>query len=73
MLSPFRDGIGLASDHVEPSGRKRMYESPKLVRFGQFRDLTLQGACPGGIVKNLPVFDAAFPLGTNDGCPDVRS
>jgi len=50
-----------------------MYESPKLVRFGQFRDLTLQGACPGGIVKNLPVFDAAFPLGTNDGCPDVRS
>jgi len=52
----------------------RMYESPKLVRFGQFRDLTLQPpTCPGSAIKNVPVFDAAIPLGTNDGCPVARS
>jgi len=52
-----------------------MYESPKLVRFGTFRDLTLQScqlvAPYGG--KDQPTFDALFPTGTNDGCPAVRS
>lgn len=52
-----------------------MYESPKLVRFGMFRDLTLQGcqlvAPYAG--KDQPTHDTLFPLGTNDGCPEVRS
>jgi len=52
-----------------------MYQSPKLVRFGQFRDLTLQAQCSTPGPKNQPVQDAAYPLGsTNDGCqPDPRS
>ena len=49
-----------------------MYEAPKLVRYGQFRDLTLQTySCPG-TQKNLNSFDALFMNGqvvTVDGCP----
>ena len=54
-----------------------MYESPKLVRFGKFRDLTLQAS--GCLTqapwtgKDEPTFDSIFPTGTNDGCPAVRS
>lgn len=50
-----------------------MYEAPKLVRFGQFRDLTLQTS--GCLLvkpytgKDQPTFDNLFPQGTNDGCP----
>jgi len=50
-----------------------MYESPKLVRFGQFRDLTLQGQ--GCLLqkpwtgKNVNTYDSYFPQGNNDGCP----
>lgn len=60
-----------------------MYETPKLVRFGKFRDLTLQGTpsdCTvGGTVpkpwtfKTFPNTDSFVPGGVNDGCPDVRS
>jgi hypothetical protein len=47
-----------------------MYETPKLVRFGKFRDLTLQTSCPtSGPGKNYPSFDPLFPQGQNDGCP----
>ena len=53
-----------------------MYESPKLVRFGQFRELTLQGGCQTQVPytgKNVNTYDSVFPLGTNDGCPAARS
>jgi hypothetical protein len=50
-----------------------MYEAPKLVRYGQFRDLTLQlYSCPGS-QKSTQSFDALFMNGTvvtpSDGCP----
>ena len=50
-----------------------MYEAPKLVRFGKFRDLTLQGqgACEGSAKTQLG-FDLLFMGGTvqtGDGCP----
>ena len=42
-----------------------MYETPKLERFGSFRELTLQGS-----LKVNPPFDPALPGGgTNDGLP----
>ena len=51
-----------------------MYEAPKLVRFGKFRDLTLQVCDPnGGPTKVTNNYDIAFPNGQNDGCPTVRS
>ena len=56
-----------------------MYETPKLVRFGKFRDLTLQAAdCTTGVPKPWvhkvnPSFDAALSSGINDGCPTARS
>ena len=51
-----------------------MYEAPKLVRYGQFRDLTLQVCDPnGGPTKIHPDFDINFPTGIGDGCPAVRS
>lgn len=52
-----------------------MYETPKLVRYGKFRDLTLQDCqvTTPYTGKNQPTFDALFPLGTNDGCPPPRS
>jgi len=49
-----------------------MYESPKLVRFGQFRDLTLQTSCPTQAPwtgKNVNTYDSIFPKGNDDGCP----
>jgi len=47
-----------------------MYEAPKLVRFGKFRDLTLQDCNPlGGPTKIHPNADPLFPSGQNDGCP----
>ena len=46
-----------------------MYESPKLVRFGTFRDLTLQSCPPSGPGKSSPTYDLAYPNGTSDGCP----
>ena len=53
-----------------------MYQTPKLVRYGGFRELTLQtGAsqCNPPTVpslKNDPSLDPAFGPGqTNDGCP----
>ena len=53
-----------------------MYQTPRLVKFGQFRELTLQSGCQltapySG--KDQPQFDALFPLGTDDGCPPARS
>jgi hypothetical protein len=54
-----------------------MYEAPKLVRFGQFRDLTLQIDDPNCLKtapwtnKNVNTFDSIFPFGTNDGCAQV--
>ena len=47
-----------------------MYKSPKLVRFGSFRDLTRQdAACPNNQKIN-PFYDVAlFNGGTDDGCP----
>jgi hypothetical protein len=53
-----------------------MYESPKLVRFGQFRDLTLQGGCltqAPWTGKNQDTYDSLFPKGNDDGCPPARS
>ena len=59
-----------------------MYESPKLVRFGNFRDLTQQSPtdCTNGgtvpkpwLFKTHPNFDTFVPTGINDGCPDARS
>lgn len=50
-----------------------MYESPKLVRFGSFRELTQQ--TQGCLTqypwtgKDQPTFDSIFPNGVNDGCP----
>ena len=47
-----------------------MYEAPKLVRFGKFRDLTLQVCDPtGGPTKSFANTDIAFPTGQSDGCP----
>ena len=50
-----------------------MYETPKLVRYGSFRELTL---VPQGCMtqapwtgKDQPTFDPLFPNGQNDGCP----
>jgi hypothetical protein len=40
-----------------------MYESPKLERFGTFRELTLQGG------KIYPPYDPLVPNGINDGNP----
>ena len=51
-----------------------MYEAPRLIKYGQFRDLTLQTA-PGCQLtfpytgKNVNTYDALFPTGQNDGCP----
>lgn len=48
-----------------------MYEAPKLVRFGKFRDLTLQILeCTSGS-KSTNLTDSMFPLGIappTDGC-----
>ena len=38
-----------------------MYEAPKLERFGNFRELTLDDT------KVFPVYDSLVPYGTNDG------
>jgi hypothetical protein len=52
-----------------------MYQAPKLVRYGTFRELTLQNpgtSCPTvPLVQKIdPSLDAAFGPGqTNDGCP----
>jgi hypothetical protein len=46
-----------------------MYEAPKLVRFGRFRDLTLQTCPSSGPGKDQNFFDPLFPQGQNDGCP----
>lgn len=40
-----------------------MYEAPKLVRFGTFRELTLQSS--GKTVSNL---DLCFPFGQDATC-----
>ena len=47
-----------------------MYETPRLVKFGQFRELTLQRCLTQApwTGKDQPTFDAIFPTGTNDGC-----
>jgi hypothetical protein len=55
-----------------------MYEAPRLVKYGQFRDLTLQTqtclTTPPYTGKTAATFDSIFPVGqTNDGCPEVRS
>jgi hypothetical protein len=64
---------------VNPQGGS-MYETPKLVRFGSFRDLTLQtpsDCTNGGTVpkpwtfKTAPFTDSFVPGGTDDGCPAV--
>jgi hypothetical protein len=56
-----------------------MYETPELVRFGKFRDLTLQsqgtnctndGSVPKPwSFKTHPTYDSFVPNGTDDGCP----
>jgi hypothetical protein len=51
-----------------------MYETPKLIRYGSFRELTLQtSACPQIPLnqKTFVVFDPVFGpgQGPNDGCP----
>lgn len=38
-----------------------MYETPKLERFGSFRELTKQST------KIFPPFDPLYPNGTGDG------
>lgn len=53
-----------------------MYEAPRLVKFGRFRDLTLQTQClttAPWTGKTVNTSDILFPQGQNDGCPDVRS
>ena len=64
---------------MNPQGG-RMYESPKLVRFGSFRELTLQVSdCTNGgtapqpwTFKNQPNADSFVPVGNDDdGCPTV--
>lgn len=46
-----------------------MYEAPKLVKFGKFRDLTLQVCNPqGGPTKVYANYDINFPNGQDDGC-----
>lgn len=53
-----------------------MYEAPRLVKFGRFRDLTLQSQCltqAPWTGKTVNTADILFPQGQNDGCPDVRS
>ena len=39
-----------------------MYEAPKLVRFGKFRDLTLQTS------KTVSNLDLCFPFGQDATC-----
>lgn len=52
-----------------------MYQTPKLVRYGAFRELTLQNpgtSCPTVPMNQKidPSLDALFGPGqTNDGCP----
>lgn len=55
-----------------------MYSTPKLVRFGNFRDLTRQsdGPCPNDpqidwLTKGYPTADILVQNGANvgDGCP----
>ena len=48
-----------------------MYEAPRLVKYGQFRDLTQQTCqlTPPYTGKTVNTFDALFPTGINDGCP----
>ena len=48
-----------------------MYEAPRLVKYGQFRDLTQQQCL---LVKPYTgktenTFDSLFPNGQDDGCP----
>jgi hypothetical protein len=52
-----------------------MYEAPRLVKYGQFRDLTQQTCLTTSPYtgKDQPTFDSIFPAGTNDGCPAARS
>ena len=52
-----------------------MYEAPRLVKFGQFRDLTLQTCLTTSpwTGKDVNTFDSIFPQGQNDGCPPARS
>ena len=65
---------------LNPKGGS-MYETPKLVRFGKFRDLTLQTTdCTNGgtapkpwSFKTFPNADSFVPGGVNDNCPAVRS
>ena len=50
-----------------------MYESPKLVTFGQFRDLTLQTPCmkvSPWTGKRFATFDPVFPS-AGEGCEAV--
>jgi hypothetical protein len=49
-----------------------MYQTPRLVKFGQFRELTLQSGCQLTAPftgKDQPTFDSLFPNGVDDGCP----
>jgi hypothetical protein len=49
-----------------------MYQTPHLVKFGQFRELTLQTQCltqAPWTGKDQPTFDSLFPTGVDDGCP----
>lgn len=49
-----------------------MYSSPKLVRYGNFRDLTQQ-QCGYGPAKTYPNWDVALGPGqSSDGC-ETRS
>jgi hypothetical protein len=52
-----------------------MYEAPRLVKYGQFRDLTQQTCLTTAPYtgKTQNTFDSIFPAGINDGCPEVRS
>ena len=48
-----------------------MYEAPRLVKYGQFRDLTQQQCMltKPYTGKDVNTFDSLFPNGINDGCP----
>jgi hypothetical protein len=52
-----------------------MYEAPRLVKYGQFRDLTQQTCLTTAPYtgKTQNTVDSIFPNGINDGCPEVRS
>ena len=59
-----------------------MYQTPQLVRFGTFRELTLQSVtdCTNGgtlqkpwLHKSFPTLDSYIPGGVDDGCPLARS